>query len=71
MFQILECLQTQKDLTSSCAKEVFKIQKLEVYDNSLDFALQTLCAGAIDQFCPHDDKNTIFECLKVRKYDND
>lgn len=57
-------------LSPLCGKEVFKAQKMEVFDNSVDFALITNCAETIDQFCPHHDKETVFGCLKVCQIKN-
>lgn len=67
--QVLECLQMVPpgQLSPLCGKEVFKAQKMEVFDNSVDFALITNCAETIDQFCPHHDKETVFGCLKMNK----
>ncbi|KAG5892124.1 hypothetical protein JTB14_032347 [Gonioctena quinquepunctata] len=67
--QILECLQTvpSDQLSNKCGKEIFKVQKLEVNDNSVDYALLTMCEQTIDQFCPHHEKETVFNCLKLNK----
>ncbi|XP_060516634.1 Golgi apparatus protein 1 [Cylas formicarius] len=66
--QVLECLQTvNSKLTDKCEKEVFKVKKQEIYDNSVDYALKTMCADAIEQFCPHQDKDNVLECLKKNK----
>lgn len=54
-------------LSNSCEKEVFKVKKQEVFDNTSDYALITLCADAIEQFCTHHDKENVFECLRVRQ----
>ncbi|XP_050307543.1 Golgi apparatus protein 1 [Anthonomus grandis grandis] len=66
--EVLECLQSEDNqLTEKCEKEVFKVKKQEMYDNSLDYALITLCADVIEQFCPHHSKENVFECLKKNK----
>ncbi|CAG9814540.1 unnamed protein product [Phaedon cochleariae] len=67
--QILECLQTvpNDQLSNKCGKEIFKVQKMEIYDNSVDYALITMCADTIDQFCPHNEKEEVFKCLKLNK----
>ncbi|XP_072382260.1 Golgi apparatus protein 1 [Diabrotica undecimpunctata] len=67
--QVLECLQMvpQDQLTPACGKHIFKIQKLEIFDNSVDYALLTNCAGAIDQYCPRVPKENVYECLKTNK----
>ncbi|CAG9771209.1 unnamed protein product [Ceutorhynchus assimilis] len=66
--QVLECLQTETNkLTDKCEKEVFKVKKQEIYDNTLDYALITMCSGAIEQFCSHQDKENVFECLKKNR----
>lgn len=66
--QILECLQTVRaKLKDSCEIEVFKVKKQEVYDNSVDYALMTLCADTIDLLCPNHDRETVLECLKMNK----
>ena len=66
--QVLECLQTVRDkLSPLCEQEVFKVKRQEVYDNSIDYALITMCADAIEQFCAHHDRETILDCLKVNK----
>ncbi|CAG9864486.1 unnamed protein product [Phyllotreta striolata] len=65
--QILECLQmVQRDsLSPSCAPEIFKAQKLQAFDNSIDYALLSNCDAAIDLFCPHHERESVFECLKA------
>lgn len=64
--QVLECLQAQhKQLTEKCEKEIFKVRKQEIYDNSVDYALMTICADTIQQFCPNHEKETVLECLKL------
>ncbi|KAF7281361.1 hypothetical protein GWI33_004844 [Rhynchophorus ferrugineus] len=66
--QVLECLQTVNNkLSNSCEKEVFKVKKQEIFDNTSDYALITLCADAIEQFCTHHDKENVFECLRKNK----
>ncbi|XP_066137894.1 Golgi apparatus protein 1 [Euwallacea fornicatus] len=66
--QVLECLKSQpKKLSGRCEKEVFTIKKQQVLDNSVDYALMTMCADAIEQFCVHQDKEVIFDCLKKNK----
>ncbi|VEN58943.1 unnamed protein product [Callosobruchus maculatus] len=67
--QVLECLQTvpHHQLTNKCSKEIFKIQVLEVQDNTVDYALITMCADTIDQFCPQHEKENVFNCLKANK----
>lgn len=52
-------------LSRKCEKEVFKVQKLEAYDNTVDYALLTTCAQTIDQFCPGYQRETVLNCLKV------
>lgn len=66
--QVLECLQSVfKRLSEKCEKEVFKIKKQEISDNSVDYALMTMCADTINIFCPHHDKDNVLECLKKNK----
>ncbi|XP_056648655.1 Golgi apparatus protein 1 [Diorhabda sublineata] len=67
--KVLECLQMvpHEQLSPMCGKKVFKIQKLEVFDNSVDYALLTNCAESIDQFCPRAKKENVFDCLKLNK----
>ncbi|EFA03106.1 Golgi apparatus protein 1 [Tribolium castaneum] len=66
--QVLECLQTVREkLTERCEQEVFKVKRQEIYDNSVDYALTTMCGDAIEQFCSHHDRETVLECLKVNK----
>lgn len=63
----LECLQSVNErLSPACEKEMFRVKKQQVYDNSVDYALMTLCADAIEMFCNKQDKENVFECLKVR-----
>lgn len=64
--KVLECLQSGNiDLKPACHKEVFRIEKQEAYDNSVDYALLNMCAGPIETFCSHVDKENVFECLRV------
>lgn len=66
--QVLECLQLAGNkLTDDCEREVFRVKKQEVYDNTLDYALITKCSGTIDQFCQHYDKENVFDCLRKNK----
>ncbi|RZC42697.1 Golgi apparatus protein 1 [Asbolus verrucosus] len=66
--QVLECLQTVREkLSDRCEQEVFKVKKQEIYDNSVDYALITMCADSIEQFCPHHERETILDCLKLNK----
>lgn len=66
--QVLECLQAQhKQLTEKCETEIFKVRKQEVYDNSIDYALMTICADSIQQYCPNHEKETVLDCLKLNK----
>ncbi|KAJ8910173.1 hypothetical protein NQ315_016184 [Exocentrus adspersus] len=67
--QVLECLQTVSpgDLSRKCEKEVFKVKKLEIYDNTVDYTLLTTCAETIDQFCPYYNRENVLNCLKENK----
>jgi Golgi apparatus protein 1 len=66
--QVLECLQTVREkLSDRCEQEVFKVKRQEIDDNSIDYALITMCADAIDQFCSHHDRETVLDCLKTNK----
>jgi Golgi apparatus protein 1 len=45
--QVLECLQTVREkLSDRCEQEVFKVKRQEIDDNSIDYALITMCADA-------------------------
>ncbi|GJQ66994.1 hypothetical protein Trydic_g7986 [Trypoxylus dichotomus] len=66
--QVLECLQTTtNELSDSCQIELFKIKKEEITDNSVDYALITMCADTIEQFCPKYEKEHVLDCLKKHK----
>ncbi|KAL1491212.1 hypothetical protein ABEB36_011845 [Hypothenemus hampei] len=66
--QVLECLQADgNELTEKCANEVFTIKKQEAEDNTVDYALITMCSSAIDQFCRDYEKENVFECLKKNR----
>ncbi|CAH0557545.1 unnamed protein product [Brassicogethes aeneus] len=65
---VLECLQTQRDrLMKRCSEEIFKVKKIEMFDNSVDYALNNYCVDSIDRFCPQHSKETILDCLKQYK----
>lgn len=57
-------------LSDKCEKELFKIKKQEITDNSVDYALMTMCADTINIFCSHHDKDNVLECLKVTTTQN-
>lgn len=66
--QVLECLQTTSSkLSEACQKEIFKVKKQEIADNSIDYALITMCADSIQQFCPHAEQEHVLDCLKKHK----
>ncbi|ERL89133.1 hypothetical protein D910_06509, partial [Dendroctonus ponderosae] len=66
--EVLECLQSGNiELKPACHKEVFRIEKQEAYDNSVDYALLNMCAGPIEMFCSHVDKENVLECLRKHK----
>ncbi|KAL3281561.1 hypothetical protein HHI36_004769 [Cryptolaemus montrouzieri] len=66
--QVLECLQSVfKKLSDKCEKEVFKVKKQEITDNSIDYALMTMCADTINSFCPNHERKDVLECLKKNK----
>lgn len=66
--EVLECLQIhRKELTPKCRQETFKFEKQEIFDNSIDYSLMTMCAEPIQQYCPHHAKETVLECLKKYK----
>jgi len=66
---VLECLQSETNkLTDACEKEVFRIKKLQTVDNTIDYALITMCSDSIELFCPNTDKEKVFDCLKVRVF---
>ncbi|KAK9869440.1 hypothetical protein WA026_003195 [Henosepilachna vigintioctopunctata] len=66
--QVLECLQSvYQRLSDKCEREVFKLKKQEITDNSVDYALMTMCASSISTFCPSYDKEDVLDCLKLNK----
>lgn len=66
--QVLECLQSiHSKLSEKCEEEIFKVKKQESVDNSLDYALMTMCADSINMFCPNHNKDDVLECLKRNK----
>ncbi|KAF5273634.1 hypothetical protein FQR65_LT04634 [Abscondita terminalis] len=66
--QILECLQVHSaNLKDACKKEIFKIKKQELNDNSIDYALMKTCEGSINQFCANYEREQVLECLKKYK----
>lgn len=69
--QVLECLQStsEKKLSDTCQVELFKVKKQETSDNSVDYALQTLCEDTIQLFCPKVEKARVLDCLKRHKDD--
>lgn len=68
--QVLECLQfSSAKLGEACQKEVFKIKRQELTDNSIDYALIKTCEGSIQQFCSSDKKEQVLDCLKKHKDD--
>ncbi|KAJ8981404.1 hypothetical protein NQ317_010341 [Molorchus minor] len=70
--QVQECLQTvpHDALSTKCEKQIFKMKQMEIYDNSVDYALLTTCAATINLFCPNHDKETVLDCLKLKKNTN-
>ncbi|KAK4879218.1 hypothetical protein RN001_007364 [Aquatica leii] len=66
--QVLECLQLNyAKLKETCKKEIFKIKKQELTDNSIDYVLIRTCQGSIQQFCPNYEMKQVLECLKKHK----
>lgn len=67
--QVLECLQAlpEDKLTDKCQVELFKVKKQETSDNTVDYALMTMCASAIDEFCRNVEKSQVIDCLKSNK----
>lgn len=57
----------QEKLTETCESELFNVKKQEITFNTVDYALMTMCEGAIEQFCPQYEKEHVLECLKVIK----
>lgn len=63
--RIIECLRTnQKKLTSDCYKKLFKREKMNLIDQTVDFGLQTQCKNAIQQFCNVDSDINVIACLR-------
>ncbi|XP_064639932.1 Golgi apparatus protein 1-like isoform X2 [Lineus longissimus] len=66
--QVIECLKShQNKLTKKCHKKLFKRERLEAEDSSIDFALISNCKGMIKQFCKDTDPKDMFTCLKRYK----
>lgn len=70
--KVIECLKSENiKLSEKCEKEIFKVKKQEIDDNSVDYALLTMCSEEIEQFCSHHEKENVFSCLKKNKDEKD
>lgn len=63
--RILECLKNnRKKLEASCHAAIFKVEKEEMDDNSVDFPLRSTCKEPIQHFCKNDMTQAL-DCLKA------
>ena len=63
--RILECLKSnRKKLEASCHAAIFKVEKEEMDDSSVDFPLRSTCKGPILRFCKNDMTQAL-DCLKA------
>ena len=63
--QVLECLKTNMfKLTKACQRQLFKNQRIELTDNSVDYSLMTNCKTAINKFCANTDFKEVLFCLR-------
>ncbi|XP_049951626.1 Golgi apparatus protein 1 [Schistocerca serialis cubense] len=68
--QTLECLQINKDkLSDGCHMVIFNVERQELQDSSVDYALITTCRHMINQFCHGEDPSQALICLKRYKDD--
>lgn len=63
--QIMDCLKSNiHKLTKACQRVLFKRQRLELTDNSIDYSLMTNCKSAIAKFCTTGDYKDVLFCLR-------
>jgi len=63
--RILECLKSnRKKLEASCHAAIFKVEKEEMADSSVDFPLRSTCKEQILRFCKNDMSQAL-DCLKL------
>ncbi|CAE1332042.1 GLG1 [Acanthosepion pharaonis] len=70
--QIIECLKEhQSHLSPSCHKIIFKREKIDSADNSVDYTLKTICKKMIKHYCSNYQASEILYCLKHHKNEED
>ncbi|CAI9714844.1 Golgi apparatus protein 1 [Octopus vulgaris] len=70
--QIIECLKEhQPRLSDSCHKVIFKREKADSIDNSIDYTLKVVCKKMIKHYCSNYKSVEILYCLKQHKNDED
>lgn len=63
--ECLHYLSAERKLSEKCEKELLGVQKQEMTDNSVDYALMTMCDDTIAHFCPQYEREHVLDCLKV------
>ncbi|GAB1597551.1 Golgi apparatus protein 1-like [Argonauta hians] len=70
--QIIECLKEhQARLSNGCHKVIFKREKADSLDNSLDYTLKVVCKKMIKHYCGNYQVTEILYCLKQHKNEED
>lgn len=63
--QVLECLKANMHLLrKACQRLLFKRQKIELTDNSVDYSLVSNCKSAITRFCSDVEAKEVLFCLR-------
>ncbi|XP_065332192.1 Golgi apparatus protein 1 [Cloeon dipterum] len=66
--QVLECLQkARKVLSPVCHKSIFKVERQQLTDSAVDYALLNGCQHDISHFCHDVSLSQALECLKQYK----
>lgn len=67
--QVLECLQASRRVLSPlCHRAIFKVEKQQLTDSSVDYALLTGCQHALNHYCHDVPMSQALDCLKVFNY---
>uniref|UniRef100_T1J4W1 Golgi apparatus protein 1 n=1 Tax=Strigamia maritima TaxID=126957 RepID=T1J4W1_STRMM len=65
---VLECLKNhRRQLSAECFRKIFNREQEEMLDNSVDFALMTLCKRMIKEYCSDSDVTDVLSCLRDYK----
>jgi Golgi apparatus protein 1 len=63
--QVIECLKSNlHKLTKACQRIIFKRERIELNDNSVDYSLMSNCRTAISKFCVTSDLKDVLFCLR-------